>query len=198
MSRVTAPASKLARTINTAATSHGSLHHAHGAILMPKYAELLKKHTTEKDSHARGITTTHRPTPQPKPSKTYTRPLMQTFSSTSSSAASALPVLPFLGAETVAEASSIRMPLLPDSYARHHALDAPDAPIFEATISVVAANPGDVLPASALTEVEGMGVDGVELRFVHEPISAQREPGMLTDLWRGLVADITGPTAKTA
>jgi hypothetical protein len=121
---------------------------------------------------------------------------MQTFSFTPSPAASSLPVLPFLGAEAVESASSIRMPLLPDSYARHHALDAPDAPIFEATISVVAANPGDVLPASALTEVEGMGVDGVELRFVHEPVPAQREPGMLTNLWRGLVEDITGPTAK--
>lgn len=53
MSRITAPVSKLARSINSAATasrssglleSHYNVNH--GAILMPKYAELLKNRST--------------------------------------------------------------------------------------------------------------------------------------------------------
>lgn len=52
MSRITAPVSRLARSINSAATatrssglleSHYNVNH--GAVLMPKYAELLKNRT---------------------------------------------------------------------------------------------------------------------------------------------------------
>ena len=50
MSRVTAPASKLARSLNTASVgSHSTLHTSHGSVLMPKYAELLKKSNPEAD-----------------------------------------------------------------------------------------------------------------------------------------------------
>jgi hypothetical protein len=44
MSRVTAPISKLSRSINSAAAGHGNAFIAHnpGAVLMPKYDELLR------------------------------------------------------------------------------------------------------------------------------------------------------------
>lgn len=51
MSRVTAP-SKLARSINSAATAgrgRFDAHTSHGAVLMPKYAELLNRKTPEVD-----------------------------------------------------------------------------------------------------------------------------------------------------
>lgn len=94
----------------------------------------------------------------------------------------------------------VRVPLLPDNYSVDrtrllgHAAESSDAPLAAPQISVVAANPDNVLPA-ALTEVEGMGVDGVELKFAHdaEPARAEdSEPGMLRDLWKGLVDDVFG------
>jgi hypothetical protein len=83
---------------------------------------------------------------------------------------------------------------------RSHEPDVPDAPLPEPEIVVIAANPENVQPA-ALTEVEGMGVDGVELGFAHFDNAAEtsREPGMLTDLWKGLMDDIFGaPQNKLA
>ncbi|KAM0282280.1 hypothetical protein ACHAQH_003144 [Verticillium albo-atrum] len=191
MSRVTAPVAKLSRSINSAA-NRGLLdsHYSHGAVLMPKYAELLKK-GTESDHHARSITTTHRPTPQPQPSKSHPRPLMQTFSSLSAVAPSNTPTIDATlfafpsSAPASAEASYARMPLLPDSFARHLP-EAPEARPLEPEISVVAADPSNVLPVAALTEVEGMGIDGVELRFVHDAAPAHQDSGMLRHLWSGL------------
>ncbi|CRK27072.1 hypothetical protein BN1723_007316 [Verticillium longisporum] len=164
MSRITAPVSKLTRSINSAA-NRGLIdsHYSHGAVLMPKYAELLKK-SPESDHHARSITTTHRPTPQPQPSKSHPRPLMQTFSSLS--AATASPGAPTIDATLFAFPSS-----------------APEARPLTPEISVVAADPANALPVAALTEVEGMGVDGVELRFAHDAEPAEQESSMLTNLW---------------
>lgn len=98
----------------------------------------------------------------------------------------------------------IRVPLLPDSARPHpHAAETPDQPLARAEISVVAANPELVAPA-ALTEVEGMGVDGVELGFVHllnqeaqKEESFEMGAGMIRDLWRGMVEDVMGTAAGT-
>ncbi|KAK3942315.1 hypothetical protein QBC46DRAFT_78857 [Diplogelasinospora grovesii] len=94
----------------------------------------------------------------------------------------------------------IRVPLLPDNTsppAGARPLEQPDAPLPAPEILVVAANPEQVLP-SALTEVEGMGVDGVELKFAHDldrtpERNHELEGGMIRDLWRGLVDDVLGP-----
>jgi hypothetical protein len=69
-------------------------------------------------------------------------------------------------------------------------------------IHVVAANPENVV--SAVSEVEGMDVHGVELGFVHTLEGAKdkvvEEGGMIRDLWKGLMEDVFGPEqkAKTA
>lgn len=97
---------------------------------------------------------------------------------------------------------SLRIPLLPDTVYETSAAtrlpEAADPPLAAPEILVIAADPSQVAP-SALTEVDGMGVDGVELRFVHEadpePAPAQ---GMLRDLWGGLVDDVFGEKAKPA
>ncbi|KAK1827997.1 hypothetical protein QBC39DRAFT_237535, partial [Podospora conica] len=77
--------------------------------------------------------------------------------------------------------------------------EAVDAPLPRPVISVVAARPELVLPA-ALTEVEGMGIDGVELRFdfAHElhrasgraEEEAHGSAGMIRDIWKGMVDDV--------
>lgn len=74
-----------------------------------------------------------------------------------------------------------------------HMPESLDGPALRPEISIVAANPAVV---SAATEIEGMGVDGVELKFIHEAEPVEREPGMLTGLWRGLVEDVLGPQTK--
>ena len=101
----------------------------------------------------------------------------------------------------------IRVPLLPDNKTppSNRLPEAFDAPLPQPEIVVIAANPDDVYTASALTEVEGMGVDGIELGFVHglegssssgggdELLGGQ---GMIRDLWKGLVDDVFGGEAK--
>lgn len=101
--------------------------------------------------------------------------------------------------------ASIRLPLLPDNFApeRTPTLFAPelaDEPLREPEIVVVAADPSSVNAVSALTEVEGMSPDGVELSFAHDFGSGSSgrgkeeryAGGMLTDLWKGLVDDVIG------
>lgn len=99
--------------------------------------------------------------------------------------------------------ANIRVPLLPDtSFPSASVLqpESTDAPLLKPEILVVATNPELVLPA-ALTEVEGMGVDGVELKFAHEQEQSQDSwevsGGMIRDLWKGLVDDVMGPAAGT-
>ncbi|KAK3685784.1 hypothetical protein B0T22DRAFT_466513 [Podospora appendiculata] len=112
--------------------------------------------------------------------------------------------LPDLQAESASydPYAHIRVPLLPDNYAGPPSFMArpaeqPDAPLAAGQIFVIAANPDTVLPA-ALTEVEGMGVDGVELKFAHEwdapadTHSRELEGGMIRDMWKGLVDDVFG------
>jgi len=97
----------------------------------------------------------------------------------------------------------IRVPLLPDtSFPSASVLqpESTDAPPLKPEILVVASNPELVLPA-ALTEVEGMGVDGVELKFAHEQEQSKDSwevsGGMIRDMWKGLVEDVMGPAAGT-
>ncbi|KAJ6440255.1 alpha/beta fold family hydrolase [Purpureocillium lavendulum] len=217
MSRVTAPVSKLARAIgasagplrDTSASAHGA-----GAALMPKYAELLRtRRSSEHSDSSRGLTTTHRPTPQPSIAN-RSKPLMQTFhsSSPSSSASAAhldaafLPSMADLAAPSASAASGPRVPLLPDNYSAAHAADNSDATVQLPEVSIVAADPENVLPGTPLSEVEGLGLDGVELKFVHEGRSRHvqeldsesQSGGMLRDLWKGMVDDVLGSPKRTA
>ncbi|KAI1778286.1 hypothetical protein F4818DRAFT_292661 [Hypoxylon cercidicola] len=206
--RLTAPASKLVRSISSttaAAVPKSSTRLAtskSSAPLSRKYADLLKERNIDPD-HPRHLYTrsSNRPHPPPR-----TMRLMQTFASSAPQATAAATItmdnMVFPGSASLEGSSSdpfahLRMPLLPDSFASHHAPEAADGPVAPAQISIVAANPELVSP-SALTEVEGMGIDGVELKFVHEEGEAAREDqGMLTDLWKGLVDDVLGSRNKT-
>lgn len=106
-------------------------------------------------------------------------------------------VLPDLSAQDAAPDpyAYIRVPLLPDNHsppAGARRPEALDAPLPRPEISVVAANPDSVLP-SALTEVEGMGVDGVELKFAFDlHKEAEPEQGMVRDIWKGMMDDLFG------
>lgn len=71
----------------------------------------------------------------------------------------------------------------------------------------MAADPAAVNVVSALSEVEGMGPDGIELRFGfgrggaagEEEAGEEFAGGMLKGLWNGLVDDVLGaPKAKVA
>lgn len=152
---------------------------------------------------SRGLTTTHRPTPQPSISN-RTKPLMQTFHS-SASASSPAPtstnldatVLPSLDFESTVVSSGFRMPLLPDNYNTAHGPTTADGPVTKA--SIVAADPEVVAPGTPLSAVEGINLDGIELKFVHEQEAQPEEhSSMLKDLWKGMVDDVLGPAKKTA
>ncbi|KAI9146780.1 hypothetical protein HJFPF1_13348 [Paramyrothecium foliicola] len=84
---------------------------------------------------------------------------------------------------------------MPDNYsAQHGSVDA-DAPVTMP--SIVAADLSNVVTANALSEIEGIGLDSVELKFVHESQPAQKEEtGMLTDIWRGMLDDVFGQASK--
>lgn len=215
MSRVTAPVSKLSRTISSAPVSRSvntlrdtSSHNA-GAVLMPKYAELLRNRSSEHADSSRGLTTTHRPTPQPSLAN-RAKPLMQTFhSSTATSAAPAshldatvLPSMSQLSAAAMPDLD-IRVPLLPDNYGVVYASEAFPAPATAAEIegiSIVAVEPDRVMPATPFSEVHGLDV---ELKFAHVPTPAaaevSEEGGMLKDIWKGMVDDVFGgPLPKAA
>ncbi|EFQ31441.1 hypothetical protein CGRA01v4_11017 [Colletotrichum graminicola] len=218
MSRITAPVAKLTRSLNSAATASRSsgLLESHynvnkGAVLMPKYAELLKNRSPREHDSARTLTTTHRPTPQPTRASPSHRQ-MQTFAASSASSAggpiasmdfTTLP-MSYEPLPAANEFAGMRMPLLPDAFTtKHRSLyQQPPAdevlPSSRPEISIVAAHPENVT-AAALTEVEAFGVDGVELKWAHEselaPEAAQ--PG-LRDLWKGLVDDVMGSQQQKA
>ncbi|OAA66624.1 hypothetical protein SPI_01200 [Niveomyces insectorum RCEF 264] len=254
MTRVTAPINKLARSLSShpsvarpayLANAAVQAHHA-GAS-----AAVWSEHHLEREENNRHFTMTHRPTPTPVPSPNRVVPLMQTFNFRSSAAASSLAtaatpaaadtttldhtVLPSLADASRYEddtAASLRVPLLPDNFFPNrdrldgHPPEAPDGPLAQPEIVVVAGDPATVVPASALTEVESIGVDGVELKFAHLPEfgaapyfgsdgsstssggdgdgsgshghdSGASEGGMLRDLWKGLVEDLTQPPPTT-
>ncbi|OPB44005.1 hypothetical protein A0O28_0023230 [Trichoderma guizhouense] len=208
MSRVTAPVAKLSRALSSSAARaanpllDASTYNA-GAVLMPKYAELLRnRRSTIELSESRTLTTTHRPTPQPSIAN-RAKPLMQTFSSSASSATPSshldAAVLPGLGSlSSSASFADVlpRMPLLPDNYAAAHPAPAADMPVSIASSSIVAVNPDTVLPATPLSSLSGV-LDTVELKFVHEEPAAVaadegQSQGMIRDLWKGMVEDVFG------
>ncbi|KAL8392961.1 hypothetical protein RB595_002958 [Gaeumannomyces hyphopodioides] len=156
----------------------------------------------------RGMTTAHRPvTVQPNPGRIV--PLMQGFHSSAAPAArievptmdfTVLPIMDMGSASDMAQ--TIRVPFMPDNFTPDRSTlsaEAPDAPLPAAEISVVAAHPDKVL--SALTEVEGIGLDGIELKFVHERATATRSSDghyMITDVWHGMLDDVFGGQKKPA
>ncbi|KAG6034062.1 hypothetical protein E4U19_006020 [Claviceps sp. Clav32 group G5] len=219
MSRITAPIAKLVRTpasspvgmatrAPAAATLLDSSSHSAGASLMPKYAELLHNRRSHEHSDTpRSLTTTHRPTPQPSLTN-RPRPLMQTFHSASptSSApqtsthidATVFPsstALLFGSAPSITSDDGPRVPLLPDNYtAAHGPIVAAEAnPLPQVTI--VAADPDKVVPGAPNAGVEGLGLDGVDFKFLYDEggmlhvSGAEGRRGMIRDIWKGLVGE---------
>ncbi|KAF2967111.1 hypothetical protein GQX73_g6486 [Xylaria multiplex] len=192
--RVTGPvAKKLARSIATS-TQPSTLFTSSkaGAPLSRKYADLLKERNIDAD-HSRHLYTRSSNLPHPQPRKMR---LMQTFSSSATPSATATSIdnIVFPGSAVFKGASqdpfnNLRVPLLPDNFAFQHSPESTDSPATVHDISIVAANP-DLVSPSALTEIEGMGMDGVELKFIHDAEPTEQEQGVLTGIWRGLVDDV--------
>ncbi|KAL1902983.1 hypothetical protein Sste5346_000895 [Sporothrix stenoceras] len=232
MTRVTAPMSKLTRSLGS-----------HPSVARPAYIAGSASHQTnassgagrtelgDRDDNSRRFTMTHRPTPQPVPSRNRIVPLMQTFNFRTTTPRDArrdvstidYAVMPSFAGEadraagSAASRMALRVPLLPDNFSPDrqnldgHAPEVADGPLAGPQIVVVAAHPENIVAASALTEIEGMGIDGVELKFAHlgeESSSGSSsssskeasEPGMIRDLWKGLLDDLSGSSAvpKTA
>ncbi|CAK7213283.1 hypothetical protein SBRCBS47491_001750 [Sporothrix bragantina] len=220
MTRVTAPMSKLTRSLAS-----------HPSVARPAYIAGTTSHQTnagsgagrhelgERDDNNRRFTMTHRPTPSPVPSRNRVVPLMQTFNFRTSAPKDArldvstidYAVMPSFAAEAATD-FALRVPLLPDNFEPNrqnldgHSPEVADGPLASPQIVVVAAHPEDVVAASALTEIEGMGIDGVELSFAHLPYAGGAEAssssssdsnsgGMIRDLWKGLIDDLSTPAA---
>ncbi|KAH7148495.1 hypothetical protein EDB81DRAFT_946683 [Dactylonectria macrodidyma] len=195
MSRITAPASKLSRALLDSQRSTG-------AVLMPKYDELLR--SPRRADESRHLTTTHRPTPQPSIAN-RARPLMQGFhSSTPTRTPTAhldATVLPPLHPIPVVSEPVPRMPLLPDNYGAYHASisDAADIGSRFSAASIVASDPDNVIPGAPLAAVEGVTVDGVELKFAHEqPAQDDDQSTLLSDIFKGMVDDLISSPPKKA
>ncbi|CAM1500837.1 Fc.00g099990.m01.CDS01 [Cosmosporella sp. VM-42] len=202
MSRIAAPAAKLTRSLNTATSRTSSLLDTQrnaGAALMPKYDELLRsRRSSEHSDSSRHLYTTHRPTPQPSIAN-RPKPLMQTFHS---STAPRIPsthldatILPAIHETALPEAIP-RAPLLPDNYGAYHILESSE--VSSPEITIVASDPDNVVAGAPMAEIEGVSLDGVELKFAHEtPLVDERdEGGFLGDMWRGMVDDVFGPAGK--
>jgi len=101
--------------------------------------------------------------------------------------------------------SKLRVPLLPDNYNPDrsadsaHAVETPDAAVPGPEIMIVASHPSDVAPA-AMTEVVGnAGLDmdiGDLTKSFHEKVEELKEPGMVKELWDGLMDDLFGAKEK--
>ncbi|CAK7275365.1 hypothetical protein SEPCBS119000_006655 [Sporothrix epigloea] len=174
----------------------------------------------EKEDNNRHFTMIHRPISSPVPSRNRIVPLMQTFNFRTSAPKEArldvstidFAVMPSLAAEAAGD-FALRVPLLPDNYAPDrqnldgHAPEVADGPLASPQIVVVAGHPENVVAASALTEIEGMGIDGVELQFAHLPLAGGAETsatsgdgssrGMIRDLWKGLLEDLSTSPVTT-
>ncbi|KAK3296812.1 uncharacterized protein B0H64DRAFT_473006 [Chaetomium fimeti] len=222
-SRLTAPVSQLARCFSTtpavARPSH-LLNHASKAAAAATGAGRITKPAVDEPSerqHSTAATTPHRPlVPKTTPAMTTkTIPFMQTFHHSAPKPIAPTfstidrAILPDLFEPTTGTTdpyAHIRVPLLPDNASpsplHFRQPEAADEPLRQPEILVVAADPSRVLPA-ALTEVEGMGVDGVELGFAHllgreaeAEESYEMGAGMIRDLWRGMVDDVLGPAGR--
>lgn len=139
---------------------------------------------------------------------------MQTFHSSPASSAPSThldtTVLPsfesLYSSSSLSSAAQPRVPILPDNYSGHNTETA-DAPVDRPHVTIVAADPSKVMPGTPLSEVDTVGLDGVELKFAHQtpaPAGADsdaHEGGMLRDLWKGMVEDVKevlGEPAKKA
>ncbi|KAF7547286.1 hypothetical protein G7Z17_g7838 [Cylindrodendrum hubeiense] len=193
MSRITAPVSKLSRAILDSQRSAG-------AVLMPKYDELLR---TRRADESRHLTTTHRPTPQPSIAG-RPRPLMQGFHSSTATKAPAAhldtTILPPLHPLPVTSEPLPRMPLLPDNYGAYHASlsDAADLGARFHPGAIVASDPDNVIPGTPLATVEGVTMDGVELKFAHEQPQDHDKSTFMSDMFNGMFEDMLGPKKKAA
>ena len=52
-----------------------------------------------------------------------------------------------------------------------------------------------------MSGVEGISLDGIELKFLYEEGSQSREEagsGMIRDIWKGMVEDVFGSSKKAA
>jgi hypothetical protein len=103
--------------------------------------------------------------------------------------------------------SKLRVPLLPDNYTPDrsadsaHAMESLDEAVPRPEILIVASHPEDVAPA-AMTEVVGndaveQDIDELTKSFKHD-VEEIKEPGMLKELWSGLVDDLFGPKKPKA
>ncbi|KAI5927024.1 hypothetical protein F4810DRAFT_706981 [Camillea tinctor] len=200
--RLTAPASRLVRSISTSAAAAApkttTLFTSNPAPISRKYADLLKERNIDPDvtytailplQHSRHLTTRTSNRPHPPPKKLR---LMQTFSTVPavSSVDASINLMVFPGSAALKNAakdpfSAVRVPLTPDNFTTHYAPEAAEESVTMPQISIVAANPELVVP-SALTEVEGMDADGVELKFVHFGEAQPQSQNMLKDVWKGL------------
>jgi hypothetical protein len=136
-----------------------------------------------KTQSSRGLTTAHRPTPQPSITN-RSKPIMQTFSTSRTSSATPvnhldaifLPSREALAAPTPSSAQ--RVPILPDSWA-FRSENVAEAPSRNPEVTIVAVDPFSVNPSSAMSKVANL--DGVVLSFAQKK-AAETE----RDMWKGL------------
>jgi len=150
---------------------------------------------------------------RPVPSSIKTIPLMQGFR-TSAPRAAPHPtptidyfIFPSFPQPAQDSAPALRVPLLPDNYSTtHSAPEAADDALPKAEINIVAAQPGEVLSASALTEVvgnESLGEVDSGLGFMLEGVRkkgeelvrevkelGEKEQGLFAELWAGIMEDV--------
>ncbi|KAF5019412.1 hypothetical protein F66182_8584 [Fusarium sp. NRRL 66182] len=195
MPRITAPVSKLARTL---AESQRSV----GATLTPKYAELLGATQQSQHNDSRSLNTTHRPTPQPSIAG-RTRPLMQGFHSSTPSRTPTThvdtTVLPKIHPIPNFSEPLPRMPLLPDNYgAYHHSMsDATDLSSGNRPI-ILAIDPDVVVPGAPMAKMDDVNIDGIDVKFVHQQPTREAEEAdhdrstFFSDIFRSVTDDLFG------
>ncbi|RDL37932.1 Uncharacterized protein BP5553_05365 [Venustampulla echinocandica] len=142
---------------------------------------------------------------------TRTIPLMQTFRSSAPKQAVrdastmdhfTFPQIPDVPSNPFAK---LRVPLLPDNYSPDRSpesglmVEAADEAVFRPEINVCASHPENVAPA-ALSEVVGNEALEVDLGQLTAGFSSSadadsKEPGVLKELWSGLVDDLIGSKA---
>lgn len=92
-----------------------------------------------------------------------------------------------------------RVPLLPDNYGAAYGDVTTETTKPE--ITIVAANPDQVVPGAPLSGIEGSNLDGIELKFLYDEGSQPKQEegsGMIKDIWKGMVEDVFGGTPKKA
>ena len=107
----------------------------------------------------------------------------------------------------------IRVPLLPDNYyptRKSAALQEAIEPVMRPEISVMSGETAHIAGPSAMSEVvdnHAMDLDPYDLtskvhtaasKIVGVPVEKLNEPGVLTELWNGLLDDLLGKRASKA